>query len=152
MLAARQQSAERCGDGNSAAAVLEVALGLVGTDFTPAALALPLAFPRPAKAINFVVVAMGVTGVAEIVRRTIAPILRGTALGSLAGHPTGRRRAAGLVCRLCHRKEGVAAWSRVRQGGDRGHRRAGIGKQCRGADLFYSDAELGHSLQIPSWP
>jgi hypothetical protein len=38
-----------------------------------------LAFPRPATAVNFVVVAMGVFGVAEIVRRIIAPILRGLA-------------------------------------------------------------------------
>jgi putative tricarboxylic transport membrane protein len=91
--------------------VLGLLLGLVGTDITSGTARFAFGVPELADGINFVVVAMGVFGVAEIVRnlenertrqvyierigglmptredwkRMVAPILRGTALGSLLG-------------------------------------------------------------------
>jgi TctA family transporter len=91
--------------------VLGLLLGLVGTDVTSGTARFAFGRPELADGINFVVVAMGVFGVAEIARnlenertrrvyvagigrllpsredvaRMVAPILRGTALGSLLG-------------------------------------------------------------------
>ena len=91
--------------------VLGLLLGLVGTDVTSGTARFAFGLPELADGINFVVVAMGVFGVAEIARnlesertrpvfvaqigglmptredwkRMLAPILRGTALGSLLG-------------------------------------------------------------------
>ena len=91
--------------------VLGLLLRLVGTDVTSGTARFAFSQPELADGINFVVVAMGVFGVAEIVRnlehertggvfvaqikgllpkgddirRIIAPILRGTILGSLLG-------------------------------------------------------------------
>jgi len=91
--------------------VLGLLLGLVGTDVTSGTQRFAFGVPELADGINFVVVAMGVFGVAEIVRnlenertravfvaqiggllpgradakRIVAPILRGTGLGSLLG-------------------------------------------------------------------
>src|SRR5262245_48664769 len=90
--------------------VLGLLLGLIGTDVTSGSQRFTFGLPALSDGINFVVVAMGVFGVAEIVRnledrgsvavtaaisrllpsredwrRIIAPILRGTALGSLLG-------------------------------------------------------------------
>jgi TctA family transporter len=91
--------------------VLGLLLGLVGTDVTSGTARFAFGVPELADGINFVVVAMGVFGVAEIARnlenertrqvyverigglmpsredwkRMLAPILRGTALGSLLG-------------------------------------------------------------------
>ena len=91
--------------------VLGLLLGLIGTDVTSGSRRFTFGLPALSDGINFVVVAMGVFGVAEIVRnledrgsgvaitaaisrllpsredwrRIVAPILRGTALGSLLG-------------------------------------------------------------------
>jgi putative tricarboxylic transport membrane protein len=91
--------------------VLGLLLGLVGTDVTSGTARFAFGRPELADGINFVVVAMGVFGVAEIVRnleqeqtrqvytqsigallptredlgRIFAPILRGTGLGCLLG-------------------------------------------------------------------
>jgi putative tricarboxylic transport membrane protein len=91
--------------------VLGLLFGLVGTDVTSGTARFAFGVPELADGINFVVVAMGVFGLAEIVRnlenehtrqvyverigglmptredckRMLAPILRGTALGSLLG-------------------------------------------------------------------
>jgi putative tricarboxylic transport membrane protein len=91
--------------------VLGLLLGLVGTDLTSGTQRFTFGLPALSDGINFVVVAMGVFGIAEIARnledksrrdalveevgglwpsrsdcrRMVAPILRGTALGSLLG-------------------------------------------------------------------
>jgi putative tricarboxylic transport membrane protein len=91
--------------------VLGLLLSLVGTDVTSGTARFAFGVPELRDGINFVVVAMGVFGVAEIVRnlesertrqlftakisrllptrddirRSVAPILRGTALGSALG-------------------------------------------------------------------
>ena len=91
--------------------VLGLLLGLVGTDLTSGTQRFSFGLPALSDGINFVVVAMGVFGIAEIARnledksrrdllveaigglwpsrgdcrRMVAPILRGTALGSLLG-------------------------------------------------------------------
>src|SRR6185437_5439428 len=91
--------------------LLGLLLGLVGTDLTSGTQRFTFGVPALSDGINFVVVAMGIFGIAEIVRnlddksrrdalvheigglwpsrsdcrRMVAPILRGTALGSLLG-------------------------------------------------------------------
>jgi putative tricarboxylic transport membrane protein len=91
--------------------VLGLLLGLVGTDVTSGMQRYTFDIPRLADGINFVVVAMGMFGLAEIIRnleqeesrsvlvkkitnlmptkadwkRMVAPILRGTAIGSAVG-------------------------------------------------------------------
>ncbi len=91
--------------------VLGLLLGLVGTDVTSGTARFAFGLPELADGINFVIVAMGVFGVAEIVRnlenertrqayvagigrllpsredmgRIVAPILRGTGIGALLG-------------------------------------------------------------------
>src|SRR4029450_7745172 len=111
--------------------VLGLLLGLVGTDLTSGTQRFTFGVPALSDGINFVVVAMGVFGIAEIVRnledksrrdllveaigglwpsrsdwrRMLAPILRGTALGCGLG---SLRRTAGLLSRLRPGKESVA--------------------------------------------
>ena len=115
--------------------VLGLLLGLVGTDVTSGTARFAFGVPELADGINFVVVAMGVFGVAEIVRnlenertrqvfvagigrlmpsredvrphRRADPARHGARLA--ARHPAGRRGAARLVCRLRAGEEGVAA-------------------------------------------
>jgi TctA family transporter len=91
--------------------VLGLLLGLVGTDVNSGAIRFTLGFPELSDGLNFVVIAMGVFGIAEIVanlqsettrtlvtgrvsglfptredwQRMLAPILRGTLLGSALG-------------------------------------------------------------------
>ncbi|MGE0751641.1 MAG: tripartite tricarboxylate transporter permease [Variibacter sp.] len=91
--------------------VLGLLLGLVGTDVNSGAIRFTLGFPELSDGLNFVVIAMGIFGIAEIVanlqsettrtlitgrvsglfptredwRRMLAPILRGTLLGSALG-------------------------------------------------------------------
>jgi TctA family transporter len=91
--------------------VLGLLLGLVGTDVNSGAIRFTLGFPELSDGLNFVVIAMGVFGIAEIVanlqsettrtlvtgrvsglfptredwHRMLAPILRGTLLGSALG-------------------------------------------------------------------
>lgn len=91
--------------------VLGLLLGLAGTDVNSGAIRFTLGFPELSDGLNFVVIAMGVFGIAEIVanlqsetartlvtgrvsglfptredwRRMLAPILRGTLLGSVLG-------------------------------------------------------------------
>jgi putative tricarboxylic transport membrane protein len=91
--------------------VLGLLLGLIGTDVTSGAQRYTFDLPRLADGIGFVVVAMGMFGLAEIIRnleqeeersvmvrkitnlmptkedwkRMVAPILRGTAIGSAVG-------------------------------------------------------------------
>jgi putative tricarboxylic transport membrane protein len=90
--------------------VLGLLLGLIGTDVTSGAQRYTFGLPRLADGIGFVVVAMGMFGLAEIIRnleheesrsvmakitnlmptkedwkRMVAPILRGTAIGSAVG-------------------------------------------------------------------
>jgi TctA family transporter len=91
--------------------ILGLMLGLIGTDVNSGAARYTFGFPQIADGINFVVVAMGVFGLGEIIgnlenestrtvmsktvtglmptredlRRITAPILRGTVLGSMLG-------------------------------------------------------------------
>ena len=101
--------------------VLGLLLGLVGTDVNSGTQRYTFGIPELADGINFVVIAMGMFGLGEITanleherharadgqeghrpdgRRgrtggaSAAPILRGTLLGSVLGHPARRRRGA----------------------------------------------------------
>ena len=111
--------------------VLGLLLGLVGTDVTSGTARFAFGRPELADGINFVVVAMGVFGVAEIVRnleqeqtrqvytqsigallptredldRIVAPILRGTGLGCLLGIlPGGGALLASFAAYLLEKK------------------------------------------------
>ena len=80
-------------------------------------------------------------------RRMVAPILRGTALGSALGILPGGGAIACLV-RLLHGGEaGVQDTGGVRQGRDRRRRRPGIRQQCRRPDLVHPHAHARHSGQ-----
>ena len=153
--------------------VLGLLLGLVGTDVTSGTARFAFGVPELADGINFVVVAMGVFGVAEIARnlenertrqvyvagigrlmpsredwsRMVAPILRGTALGSLLGILPGGGALLASFAAYALEKKVSPHGARVRQGRHRGRGGAGVGQQRRRADLVHPDADAGHSLQ-----
>ena len=153
--------------------ILGLILGLIGTDVNSGLARYSFDVPELSDGISFVVVAMGVFGLGEIIsnletertrtvalsritglmpsredlKRIVAPILRGTALGLGAGHPARRRRDAVVVRRLFAGEEGVAELGPVRQGRDR--RRGGprVGQQRRRAGVVHPDADAGHPVQ-----
>ena len=116
--------------------------------------------------INFVSLAVGMLGVAEILRnrgradphrgggegeepvadkedlrRMVAPVLRATGLGSALGIlPGGGHRRLRL---LLGREARVEASAGVRTRGDRGGSRSGVGEQRRRADLVHPLLTLG---------
>jgi hypothetical protein len=146
---------------------------LIGTDVNSGAARYTFDLPQLADGIGFVIVAMGMFGLGEIVRnlenettrsvmvtkieglwptkedfkRIWAPILRGTALGSVLGHTAGQRIDPRIVRVLFAREEDRQGPEPLRQGRDRRRRRPGIGEQRRRADVVHSDADARHSLQ-----
>ena len=153
--------------------VLGLLLGLVGTDIYTGTPRFTLGIREYADGLNFVAVAVGVFGIAEILRnlenehersvliskvtglmptredfrQMAAPILRGTALGSAARHPARRRRDPRLLRLLYGRKARLETPGGIRQGRHRRRRRTGIGQQCRRPDLVHSDADARHPGQ-----
>ncbi|SMH40383.1 Tripartite tricarboxylate transporter TctA family protein [Azospirillum lipoferum] len=143
--------------------VLGLLLGLVGTDVNSAVSRFDFGLPELADGINFVVLAMGLFGIGEIIvtlerrkdeegtviphgrvwpslddtRRSWKPVLRGTALGSLLGLLPGRRHRARLLRRLRAGEEAVAHARTLRQGRHRGGRRPGIGQQRAAAQTSF---------------
>jgi putative tricarboxylic transport membrane protein len=143
--------------------VLGLLLGLIGTDVNSGTQRFTFGIYELADGIGFVTVAMGMFGLGEIIRnleneeelsvmvtkitglwptredfkRMVAPILRGTLIGS----------ALGFLCRLLHRKEGLKKSRAVRQGGDRRCRRAGVGQQRRRANFLYPVTHIGDSVK-----
>ncbi len=113
--------------------VLGLLLGLIGTDVTSGAQRYTFGIPELADGIGFVTVAMGMFGLGEIIRnlegesersvviakitslmptredwkRMVAPILRGTVIGSSDGDLAGQRVDLGVVRGLLHRKESL---------------------------------------------
>ena len=153
--------------------VVGLTLGLVGTDVNSGIARFSFGFPQLADGIGFVVIAMGMFGLAEIVanleheatrtsaithvkgllpsredwKRILGPIWRGTVARLGARHPAGRRRDPRLVCLLFAGKEAVEDAGEIRPGRGRRRRRARSGQQRRRADLVHPDADLGHSGQ-----
>ena len=104
--------------------VLGLLLGLIGTDVNSGALRFTFGLPEMADGIGFVIVAMGMFGVGEIIanlehegsrdvmvkkvtgllptredwRRMVAPVLRGTAIGSALGILPGGGAALASFC------------------------------------------------------
>ena len=113
---------------------LGMLLGLVGTDVNTGNTRFTFDISDLFDGIGFVPLAMGVFGIAEIIanltnperrdlvsskvsglmptrediKRSIAPILRGTGAGRPARHPAGRRRGAGVVLGLHGGEEALA--------------------------------------------
>ena len=157
--------------------VLGLLLGLVGTDIYTGTPRFTFGLLELADGLNFVAVAVGVFGIAEILRNLenetdrdvviqkvtglmpsradlraiIGPVLRGTALGLGARHPAGRRRHPFVLRRLFRREAHLEHAAAFRQGRHRGRRRAGSRQQCRRADLVHPHADSRHPRQSRSW-
>ena len=153
--------------------VLGLLLGLIGTDIYTGEQRFTLGQLELADGLNFVAVAVGVFGIAEILRnleneheRDVAVRRRQRADAEPRGpaphrgaraarhrprlaarHPAGRRPRPGLVRRLYGGEEGLEHARALRQGRDRGGGRARIGQQRGRADLLHPDADLGHPGQ-----
>ena len=134
--------------------VLGLLLGLIGTDIYTGAQRFTLGQLELADGLNFVAVAVGVFGIAEILRnlenehdrdvamrrisglmpsrddlrRIVAPVLRGTALGSLLGVLPGGGSRPGVVRSLHVGEEGLENARALWQGCDRGGGRPRIGQ------------------------
>ena len=139
-------------------------LGMVGTDVNSGAARFTFGLPELADGIGFVIVAMGMFGVGEIIANLEHESTRSVMVKAVTGlmptredlqahdrpdparhrarlgarHPSRRRRGAGLVRRLCAGEEGLAQQGAVRQGRHRGRCRAGIGQQRRRPDVASS--------------
>ena len=113
--------------------LLGLLLGLVGVDVNTGMQRYSFGIPELADGVGFVVVAIGLFGLGEIVanlehdkmrevllksvtgliptrqdwKRIIGPILRGTGIGSVLGVLAGRRRTARVFWRLCSGEEAV---------------------------------------------
>ena len=143
-------------------------LGLIGTDVNSGVLRFTFDIPELSDGIGFVVVAMGMFGVAEIIanleqgekrevftakvgrlmptkddiKRAIPAVLRGTALGSFLGIlPGGGALLASFGAYTV--EKGLEAPRAVRQGRDRGRRRSGSGEQRRAQTSFIPMLTLG---------
>ena len=79
--------------------------------------------------------------------RVLEPVLRGTVLGSLLGVLPGGGAVLSVVRRLHAGEEARERSLALRPGRHRGRGRAGIGQQCRRADLVHSAADARHSAQ-----
>ena len=121
--------------------VLGLVFGLVGTDVNSGTMRFTFCIPALAEGASFVALAMGMFGIAEVVYNLeqrgqyrqvhLAPRPRAAEPGGSQPqqvvdrarhrarlhprHPAGRRRAAGVVCRLYDREEGGEAAARFRQ-------------------------------------
>ena len=152
---------------------LGMLLGLVGTDVNTGNTRFTFDIGDLFDGIGFVPLVMGVFGIAEIManltnperrdlvsskvsgllptredlKRSIAPILRGTALGGLLGIlPGGGAVLASFSAYTVEKKLSQDA-GEVRHRHDRGRGRARERQQCRGADLVHSHADARHPLQ-----
>ena len=150
--------------------VLGLLLGLVGTDVNSGVARFAFGMPELTDGLGVVSVAMGLFGFAEIIsnletteKRELvteqgarAVAHEGAVQGRMARvgarHGAGlgpraaarRRRDAGVVRLLRAGEEGREGPGRVRQGRDRGCRRAGVGEQRGRADFVHPAAHARH--------
>ncbi len=153
--------------------VFGVSLGMVGTDVQTGQQRFTFGIPELSDGVGFVSIAMGMFGIAEIilnlerpesrsvmsgkvgslmmtraeVKRSIPSVLRGTAVGSHARHPAGRRRGAVLLRVVHDGAQALEVPPRIRHRCDRGRGRSGIGQQRRLADLLHPAAHPRHPGQ-----
>lgn len=154
-------------------AVLGLLLGLIGTDVNSGIARYTFDIPQLADGIGFVVVAMGIFGLAEIVRnlegddqraviarrvsglmltqddfkRIWKPILRGTALGSALGILPGNGALLGSFSAYSIDKEAFAESSAIWPWRNRRRCRTRSGQQRRRTNLFRADTDIGHSVE-----
>ena len=128
--------------------VLGLLLGLVGTDVNSGMERFTFDIPELADGVGFVVVAMGMFGLGEIIRNLENETRRSEIVTKIAslmptkedwkrmivadsprdrsrlgpGYPARKRLHSRIVCRLFHRKESLEEFGRIRQGR---HRRCG---------------------------
>jgi len=153
--------------------VMGLLLGMIGTDVNSGQQRYTYDVPELAEGISFVIVAMGMFGIGEIVRnlehdeerhilmkkvsglmlnkedfkRILAPVLRGTFLGSALGILPGGGAMLASFASYSIEKKGVAQCQGIRQGRHRRRGGAGIGQQRRGPDFLHPDADPGHPVQ-----
>ena len=148
-------------------------LGLVGSDVNSGVLRFTFGIQELADGIGFIVVAMGLYGIAEIVanlemkgRREVftskvgrlmpskedfgrawKPILRGTAFGAALGIlPGGGPLLASFGAYTLEKK--ISRYgSEFGKGAIEGVAGTRVGEQCRRTDLVHSDAHAGHPVQ-----
>ena len=153
--------------------LLGLLLGVVGTDVNSGVHRFTLGFPQLASGLDFVVVAMGMFGLGEIIanlrtesdrdlviakvtnlvprladlKRIVAPTLRGTVLGSALGILPGGGAALASFSAYALEKKVSRHRSGARPRRDRRRCRAGGGQQRRVADILHSDAHARRPLQ-----
>ena len=152
--------------------VLGLLLGTIGTDIYTGTPRFSFGFLELADGIEIVPLAVGLFGIAEMLRnlenestrevsvrkcpascrpaRTSSQHRRRSCAARArlgARRAAGRRRDAVLLRVLCGGEEGLEAPGGVRPRRHRRRRRAGIGQQCRRADIVHPDADARHSVQ-----
>ncbi len=154
--------------------VLGLLLGLIGTDITSGTMRFTFDIPELADGIGFVTVAMGMFGLSEIIRnleteaersvviakitslmptkedwkRMIAPILRGTVIGSAMGILPGSGSILGAFAAYSIEKKVSKNRHQFGKGAIEGVAAPGIGQQRRAQTSFIPMLTLG----IPSNP
>ena len=155
-----------------------VLLSTVGTDLETGEERMTFGLPFLADGIDFAVLAMGIFGIAEIMRnldhtehrdvvhkaigrllpskedfkQSYKPVLRGTFIGAILGILPGNGAVLGPVRRLYGREEARQGSEPLRPRRHRGRGRAGERQQCRRADLVHSAADAGHSAECRDGP
>ena len=153
--------------------VLGLLLGLAGTDVMSGSSRFTMGIPEMSDGINFVVVAMGIFGLGEVIRnleqtqsgtvkiakvgslwptpeelrRSSMPILRGTALGSFLGLLPGGGALLAAFASYAMEKKVSRRPGGIRPRRDRRRRGAGECQQRGGPDLLYSDVDTWHSVK-----
>ena len=154
--------------------VMGLLIGLVGTDGNTGGQRFTFGIRELTDGIDVATLAIGLFGIGEIIsnlarpaeqrsmvtqkitrlwptgddfRRSWRAVLRGTALGSILGVlPGGGATLSSFAAYALEKKVVERARAvRPRRGGGRGG--AGIGQQCRRADLVHPDADARHSRQ-----
>ena len=157
--------------------LLGILLSTVGTDLETGEERMTLGLQFLSDGVDFAVLAMGIFGIAEIlrnldqtetrdvVRQAIGRLLPGkqdlkeSALPILRGHcdrldprhPSRQWRGPGSLCVLYPGEEDRQGPAPVRPGRHRGRGRPGISQQCRRPDFLHPAAHARDSRRTPSW-
>ena len=153
--------------------LLGILLSTIGTDLETGQERMTFGFPPLSDGLDFAVLAMGVFGIAEILRNLehteTRDVVQGRDRAALARpggaeavgladparhgdrldprHPAGQRRRARPVRLLHGREEAREGPEPVRARRHRGRRRAGIGEQRRRADLLHPAPDARHPAE-----
>ena len=153
--------------------VLGMLLSLIGTDINSGTQRFAFGIPQLFDGIDFVPLAMGIFGFAEIVRnlephdeislvtqkiknlfptredfrRMMPAIFRGTALGTMLGVLPGGGAVLSSFASYTLEKKLSQASGAIRQGSDRRRGWSGIRQQRRRPDLVHSVVDAGHPVQ-----